>query len=72
MSTIGAAARSVCNPPQQVFARMADEAERSRIYWIALYAEMERCRVAQQPMLIGAGIDYGVPSAPVNPFAEVA
>lgn len=62
MSLIGAVARSVCNPPQQAIARLNDQAERTRIYYVALYAEMERCRVAQVPMLIG--INYGVPNAP--------
>jgi hypothetical protein len=64
MSLIGAVARSVCNPPHQARASLDADAERKVIYYIALYAEMERCRGAQVPMVIGAGIEYGIPTAP--------
>lgn len=70
----GALVHSACNElARQAFKaagrnyhaeKLATEHERMRRYYIALYAEMERCRVAQVPMLIGAGIEYGVPNAP--------
>ena len=63
MSTIGTTARSVCNPPHQAIARLTAARERSAIYYVALYSEMERCRVAQEPMVIG---ERSIPMAPTT------
>lgn len=63
MSTIGAVARSVCNPWHQASARLAAESERTAIYYVAVFAEIERCRVAQVPTLIG---ERSIPRAPTT------
>lgn len=47
--------------------KLEAERERTRRYYIALYAEMERCRVAQVPMMFGAGLlDAGAFIRPPN------
>ena len=78
MSAVGAAVYSICadfgrcgfqSSGRNYHAeKLAAEAERKRIYYIALYADMERARAAQVPMVIGADLGYRVP----NNYTEAA
>lgn len=67
---IALAAHRLVFPHAGIPGRMAEDRERQARYYVALYAEMERCRVAQVPMLIGAGVDYGIPAAPRGVIAS--
>lgn len=74
MSTLGAAVYSTCNDMarqahkaagQNFHAlKLAEDKERMRRYYIALYADMERARLAQVPLVIGVDLDYSVPARP--------
>jgi hypothetical protein len=64
MSTIGVAARIMCQPWYEARARLDAEEERTCIYYIALYSEMEYCRLARIPTLIG---EHSIPAAPEVP-----